>query len=257
MDRKTDLLDVTFLILVRLDTIDRLENILATTQFLSSNFATNIWVSEYASYNNGVLEKLLDQTIRYTFTEDQDPILYRTKFLNQMISTADKPFVCIWDTDVIIPVAQIVMAVGLLRRGEAEFAYPFERFFLDTTPLLRKIYLMERKIEFLEKNTKKMKEMYSPDPLGGAFFANLKAYKESGMENENFYGWGVEDGERIARWVNLKFKIHKVAGPLFHLSHERGINSHTHNSDQGLFKKKECRKSQISTNLTRIKLNDA
>lgn len=239
MSNSTNLSDITFLILVRLDSIDRLENILATTQFIALNFETNIWVSEYSSYNNGLLEKLLNKNIRYTFTEDHDPILFRTKFLNQMTCAVEKPFVAVWDTDVIVPIGQIIKAVELLQNDEADFVYPYDNFFYDTSHILRKFYLQERKIELLEQNTKKMKEMYAPNPLGGAFLANLNAYKEAGLENERFYGWGMEDGERCARWNNMGYKIHRVTGPLFHLSHERGINSAFHNEDQHLFKMKE------------------
>lgn len=256
MHIKTDLKDVTFLILVRLDSIDRLENILETSLYLSSNFDTNIWVSEYASYNNGLLERLLNKNIRYTFTEDNDPILYRTKFLNQMIQAVDKPFVSVWDTDVIAPIGQIILAVELLRNGEADFVYPYESHFFDTSPILRKLYLQERKIEILVENTNKMKEMYAPNPLGGAFLANLNVYKEAGMENERFYGWGMEDGERVARWGNLGYKIQRVTGPLFHLSHERGINSTFHNNDQGLFKKKEYKSVRRNTSLSRPQPNE-
>ena len=236
---KQNLMDVTFLFLVRLDTIDRLENILASTQFISSNFETNIRVSEYSSCNNGLLEKLLDKNIRYSFQEDHDPILFRTKFINQMTRSVETPFVAVWDADVIMSVGQVVMAVELLRNNEADFVYPYEKQALDTSLILRRLYLLDRKIQVLEQNVKKMKEMYSPNPLGGAFLANLKAYKESGLENENFYGWGLEDGERYYRWENLGYKIQRVPGPLFHLSHGRGINSTFHNGDQQLLKRKE------------------
>jgi hypothetical protein len=67
MDNIQNLSDVTFLFLVRLDNIDRLENTLAATQFLSSNSDTNIWVTEYSAYNNGLLEKLLDKNIQYSY----------------------------------------------------------------------------------------------------------------------------------------------------------------------------------------------
>jgi len=250
MKSKTDLSDVTFLILVRLDSIDRLQNILEVTQFLSSNFKTNIWVSEYSPFKDSLLEKLLIKTIRYTFNEDNDPILYRTKFLNQMTLSVKSPFVAIWDTDVLAPIGQINLSVELLRKGEADFVYPYDNYFFDTTSILRKLYLKERKIDLLEQNTKKMKEMYSPNPVGGAFLANLNTYKEAGLENENFYGWGLEDGERVARWGNLNYKIHRVTGPLFHLSHGRGINSAFHNDDQHLIKTKEIKnvRRNISVN---------
>jgi predicted glycosyltransferase involved in capsule biosynthesis len=256
MDNKVNLADVTFLVLVRLDSIDRLENILETTQFLDSNFETNIWVSEYASYNNGLLEKLLNKNIRYTFSEDYDPILYRTRFLNQMSQSVLTPYVAIWDTDVIAPVGQILISVELLRNGEADFVYPYDNYFYDTTPVLRKLYIQERNIELLEQNTKKMKEMYSPNPVGGAFLANLNTYKEAGLENESFYGWGLEDGERVSRWGNLDYKIHRVNGPLFHLSHGRGVNSVFHNDDQHFSKKKEIKKVRRNTSSSCLQLND-
>ena len=239
MDSIHSLSDVTFLFLVRLDTIDRLENTLAATQFLSSNFNATISVLECAPFNNGLLERLLDKNIQYTFQEDNDPILYRTKFLNQMAQKVKTPFVAVWDTDVIVPVNQVVKAVEFLKNGEADFVYPYEKYFLESSPILRKLYLQERKIEILEQNKKKMKELYLPNPVGGAFLARLKAYKDAGLENENFYGWGLEDGDRYYRWSNLGFKVKRVPGPLFHLSHGRGINSVFYNADQQMFKRRE------------------
>jgi len=237
--KRHNLEDVTFLFLVRLDSIDRLENTLAATRFLSVNFNTNIYVSEYSSYNNGLLEKLLDKTTRYTFQEDHDPILYRTRFLNQMTQKVETPFVAVWDTDVIVPAGQVMKAVELLSNGEADFVYPYETYFLESSPVLRKLYLREGKIEILEQNRKKMKELYLPNPVGGTFLAKLKAYKDAGLENENFYGWGLEDGDRYYRWLNLGYTIKRIPGPLFHLSHGRGINSTYHNPDQQMFKRKE------------------
>ena len=238
-ENKQNLRDVTFLFLIRLDTIDRLENILAATQFLLSNFETNIFVAEFSYYYNGLLEKLLDKSIRYSFNEDTDPILHRTRFLNQMAMDVDTPLVAVWDTDVIVAVVQVVKAIELLRNGEADFVYPYEKQFLETSPILRRLFFQEGEIEILDQNAKKMKEMYLPMPIGGAFIAKLKAYKESGLENEDFYGWGMEDGERFYRWENLGYKIKRVPGPLFHLSHGRGVNSIFHNIDQKFLKHKE------------------
>ena len=247
MDNLTDLMDVTILFPVRLDTIERLENTLAATQFLASAFETNIMVSEYFAYNNGLLERLLGNSIRYTFHEDHDPILYRTKFLNEMTQTVKTPIVAIWDTDAIAPKNQVLKAMEMLRNGEADFVYPYESYFFDTTPLLRKLYLERMDIDVLEQNTKKMKAMYPPNPVGGAFMANRQTYVDAGLENENFYGWGLEDGERYYRWLNLGYKVKRIPGPLFHLSHGRGINSTFHNPDQPMAKRKEIIKVRRNT----------
>lgn len=249
-----NLSNITLILLVKLDTIDRLENVLAVTKFLISSMESKIMVLECAPFNNGILEKLLDQTVQSKFQEDHDPILYRTKYLNQMIRSVETPYVAIWDTDVIVPINQIVKAIELLQSGEADFVYPYEKQFLDTSPILRKLFLESGNIEVLAQNAKKMKEMYLPNPVGGAFLANLKSYKESGLENEDFYGWGMEDGERYHRWENQDYKIKRVPGPLFHLSHGRGINSVFHNADQQFYKRKEvlsvCRNRSIDCTQT-------
>lgn len=249
MSKKIDFSDLTFLIPFRQDSLERLENIVLVTEFLVNNFKTNIRVLECAPYNNGMLEKLLDKAIQYDFLEDNDPILFRTKYINQMVREAITPYVSIWDIDAIAPVRQIVEALELLRSGEADFVYPYENQFLDTTPILRKLYIQERKVEFLEQNIKKLKEMYAPIPVGGGFLASLKAYKEVGIENEHFYGWGLEDGERYYRWENMGYKVKRIPGPMFHLTHPRGINSGFHNADQVYIKNKEITKVIRSKNI--------
>ena len=71
---------------------------------------------------------------------------------------------------------------------------------------------------------------YGTDMRGGAFLANREAYIKAGMENENFYGWGPEDWERIERWKNLGYRIKTIDGVLFHLTHPRDMNG-KHNSE--------------------------
>ena len=239
--------DLSIVFPVRLDSIERLENTLAATHFLVQNLQTNICVSEYSTYNNGILEKLLDKNIRYTFTEDHDPILHRTRFLNQMTQSIETLNVAVWDTDVIAPINQIIRSMEMLRNGEAEFVYPYEDHFLDTSPIIRRLFLETMNIDLLEQSVKKMKEMYYPNPVGGAFLANRQAYVASGLENENFYGWGLEDGERYYRWLKLGYKVKRIPGPLFHLSHGRGINSTFHNPDQPIAKRKEIIKVKRNT----------
>lgn len=253
MKEKIVLNDVTFNIIVRLDSIERLENIVASISFLNKYFDTTITVWECSYRNNGFLKKLLSNaSVGYVFKQDDDPILFRTHYLNQMIRETSTPLISIWDTDVIAPVNQIVDAVNLLRSQEADFVYPYDKQFLDTSAIIRNLYLEAEDIKLLIDNTKKMKQMYPPNPVGGAFFCNMKAYKDSGLENENFYGWGMEDGERYCRWEKMGYKIKRIDGPLFHLSHPRGINSDMHHPDQQIIKMREFK---ASNRLVKIKDN--
>ncbi len=229
---------------VRVDTVERLENIRTVVNFLFQHGFQNISVLEAAALCNGFVKELLGKRINYSFIKDEDLVFHRTRYINKMVSEATTPYVAIWDTDVIVPAKQVAEALRWLETGEADFAYPYDKPFLDTTPIIRKLFLEDGKIETLEQNRKKMKELYAPNPLGGAFLANRDAYIKSGMENEDFYGWGMEDGERFYRWQKLGYKIKRVPGPLYHLTHGRGINSMFHNPDQGLWKRKETLKAK-------------
>ena len=239
MDKLIDLSDLTILMTVYVDSIERLENLLATSQFLVDHFQTNVWVEEYAPYCNGLLSSLLDKNIRYTFKADDDPIFYRTKYLNMMSRSIETKYVSVWDADVLFPVNQIVQSIESLRTGKVDFVYPYNRQFFDTSSILRKLFLQERNVELLERNVLKMNPMYLPCPIGGAFLAKHESYLNAGLENENFYGWGMEDNERYYRWKECGYSVEFVPGPLFHLSHGRGINSRYHNPDQVFIKNKE------------------
>ena len=141
-----------------------------------------------------------------------------------MVRSVEVPYVSVWDVDVVAQPSQIVKAVELLRQG-TDFVYPYEKYFLDTSAVLRREYLKHGDLKVLQDYWRFMTEMYPPNPGGGAFLANRESYIRSGLENENFYGWGIEDGERFARWKNMGFTIERIEGPIFHLSHPRGINS--------------------------------
>ena len=61
--------------------------------------------------------------------------------------------------------------------------------------------------------------------VGGAFLVRKSLYLEAGGENEAFYGWGMEDQERIRRMFILGLPVTQVDGSLFHLFHPRNENS--------------------------------
>ena len=73
-----------------------------------------------------------------------------------------------------------------------------------------------------------MKSLYSVEgvigAVGGAVFAKTAKYIGAGMDNEAFYGWGLEDGERHYRWLEFGYKIYRHEDCLFHLSHPRDLN---------------------------------
>jgi predicted glycosyltransferase involved in capsule biosynthesis len=243
--KKTDLTDVTFIIPLRIDTVNRLENTLVIVDFLLGNFNSGISILEASHRDTGLLRKLLPEEVDYRYLEDSDAIFHRTKYINMLARICDTTFISLWDTDVIVPKAQIEETMKLLRDGNVDFVTPFQDKFLDTSDILRDLYIQTRDLGILEKHQGKMKGLYNPNPVGGVFFANRQSYADAGMENEKFYGWGREDGDRANRWKILGYRHKHVTGPLFHLSHERGLNSSFHSPNQKDKKMAEFQRSLV------------
>lgn len=223
--KKTDLNDVTFLIQTRLDSIDRLVNLRTTVQFIQKHFDTHIHILEADRFNSQLISKVVPAEVKVEFVNDRDPIYYRTYYINQMLKGCSTQIISIWETDVIVPPHQVIQAVEWIRSGNADFVHPYEKKMLDTSALIRELFLASGDWAILEKHQDKMNLMYPPNPVGGAFFANRNSYIESGMDNQNIYGWGIEDGERVTRWIRLGYKYKRIQGNLYHLTHSRGINS--------------------------------
>ena len=221
---KTDLRDLTFLFLLKPDSIIRIENMLTTTGYILRNFDTNVSVLEVSSYNNGILHKLLNRRIAYSFLEDKDPVFHRTKYRNLMTKEVKSPFLAVWDVDVIVDKQLIIDAMEKLRNGEADIAYPYNGEFYDTSEIIRNLFIRRNIIQILHRNRDRMLLIYGDDHKGGSFIASTAKYKQTGMENEEFYGWGEEDYERYNRWLTLGLIIYRAPGCMYHLSHPRDRN---------------------------------
>lgn len=249
---KFNALDLTIIIPVRIDSVVRLENIISVVSYLRHNLNTNIMILEASYYNNRILKKLLTSDVEYYFIEDKDPIFYRTHYLNYMAEKVQTEYLAIWDTDVIVPQNQIIDSIMHLRNGSADVAYPYDGNFLDTTKIIRYLYINSNNINVLNINKKKMIQIYGNQKMkGGAIIINSHKYKMAGMENENFYGWGPEDLERYACWKTLGYSIYMSTGCLFHLTHPRDYNGTFNSTYQELFLKLEldtiqyCSKDEI------------
>lgn len=222
---KHPLKDLTFLIPIRIDSIERLENVLAVTRYLNLNFSTNIMVLESSLGTNQFLKRLLQKNVTYISIIDDDPIFYRTHFLNLMTAQVTTPFLAIWDADAIVKKDQIIESINQLRTKEYDISFPYDGTFLDTSKIIRDIFIEHLNIKTLTENIDKMRYLYGSNQMGGGgILVNTQKYKDAGMENEHFYGWGPEDGERWERWIQFGYNIHRSQGYMFHLTHPRDMN---------------------------------
>ncbi len=219
-----DLTDVSFLFPVRIDSVVRLENLLAAVDCIVSRFNTNVYVLEAAPRNNGVLQRMLPDGVGYTFVSDDDPIFHRTRYINMLAARAYTPILAVWDADAILLPGQIDKAAEALRLGRADIAFPYNGYFFDTTTIIRDVFLKHNDLRVLVENRSKMLLPYGTDMGGGAFMISRDAFLKAMGEDEAFYGWGPEDWNRIEKWKALGLRMERIDGPLFHLTHPRDIN---------------------------------
>lgn len=166
--------------------------------------------------------------------EEKDIVFHRTRLINLALGKVDTPFVSVWDTDVVVKKEQIMMSIVTLRNGEFDVSFPYDGTFLNTDYVFRNQYIIHHDINKLLRFKNYMNILYGRNFVGGAFIINKEKYILSGGENENFYGWGPEDLDRVQRWEAMGYKIHRSKGPMFHLCHPRdmngGMRSEVHNN---------------------------
>lgn len=228
---KLDLSDLTFVIPVRLDTIQRLENLNFVIKYFLEHFETKFIILEADSIDKGLLKKILPPEVELHFVFDENPIFHRTKYINQLAGYIQTEYIAVWDSDVIVPVEQLLTSISLLRSKITDFVLPYDGRFYDTGPDLREVFFKHLNLIDLDQNAETMSLIYGFSASGGGFLANSIQYLDAGLENEGFKGWGIEDGERLRRWEILGFEVCRIKGKMFHLFHPRGQNSSFENDD--------------------------
>lgn len=215
--------DTSFLIPMRIDSEDRLQNIYAVTHYLTKYFQCEILLMEIDSEQKIDAEKL-GGNVRYMFVHDTEPRLRRALYFNQLTGLTPTPYIALYDTDVIIPVQQILEAVDVLRAGTYSVVSPYDGNFVGVDFLLKRIFISMQDPELFEANKGKLitgtKRSY-----GGVVFLNRAHYIAAGMENEYLTSWGPDDVERIKRMDILGYRVKRIKGNLYHLPHIRSDNS--------------------------------
>ena len=229
-DFKTDLSDVTFVVPLRIDSPERKANIDALIKYTFRNFSTKFIILE-ADSERRYFPETDQEGFRYEFIEDKDEVFHRTLWINRLLNLSDTPVVGIWDADAIAPVDQITDAVGRIRSGEAVLSFPYDGRFYSCDKLTSDLFRKHLNIEIPGKRVPVMNLMHGYHSVGGAFFVNKNKYLAAGGENENIYGWGPEDTERVKRLEINGIPVYYSSGNLYHLWHPIGKNSWFANSE--------------------------
>ncbi len=233
---KIDLNQATFIIPIRIESIDRLRNVITIVAFLLENFNTKRVIKEVDSESifkkkampilNEILETEIN--INHIFEKSLDHSFHRQKILNEMIMHSNTKIIVNYDCDVILPLKSYKTAYELILTGQCDVVYPYghgvyQRQVIPSDEVVSD-FLKSLNYDFLEKNSR----LYESD-FGWVQFFDRQVYINGGMENENFISYAPEDKERFYRFTTLGYNICRISEPIYHLEHFRGQNSWINN----------------------------
>ena len=239
---KKDLRDTTFVIPIRIESEDRLRNVITICCFLLENFNTRIILKEVDS-TSIFEERALPQIKRYLDNnvddlthifekiDPDDPIFYRMRYINQMLSMVDTKVVANYDCDVLLPISTYLKSEKAIVEDGFDAIYPYA--FGDENNGLqfcRQVWADDDVVSsFLSEDCNfsilDSKSTTAKAQYGHVQFFNKSSYIAAGMENENFRSWGPEDQERYYRFEKLGYKIGRVNDYVYHIEHSRGQDS--------------------------------
>lgn len=248
-----DLSNITFIIPLRIDSDDRLRNIILSTSFLLNKFDCKVIIKEsdemskFDTWALPLIKNIADTTnLSYIFEENYDEHFHRTRILNEMIMQTTTEIVVNYDSDIILPISSYVKAKEMLDSKKYDVVYPYRfgekgerKVVLDTKvedendlnclldfPIIKE-FISDFTPEVFDKSYGYAQNI---NGIGWAEYGmvqlfNTEVYKNGYLENENFIAYAPEDVERHHRWNMLGYIIGRVDNHAYHLEHKRTQNS--------------------------------
>ena len=223
--------DLTFIIPTRIETEDRLRNIISSVSYLLRHLPAKVIVKEVAPQSTfkfraiPEIKKYADiSNLTHLYENSVAPLFCKSKVLNDLIVAADTKFVANYDADCILPLTSYHQAYALLAGDKADVVYPYGCGIYQW----KAEYDMQVYQEFvstLDYRVLDKRKSLSNSTIGWTQFVNRQKYIDSYMMNENFVSWGCEDDEFYFRMSTLGNRIARVDDYVYHLEHSRTDNS--------------------------------
>lgn len=236
--KKYDLTDATFIVPIKLESDDRLRNIITTICYIISNFDTNIIIHEVDSKSIFLdqalpqISEFLDGDVKcidHFFEESYSSSFHRQKILNDMLMKSKTKVVINYDCDILLPKESYINAYNLIINNESDVVYPYGdgqwqyQVFADDE-LVTNFLVNDFDFQLLREKSKTYMSKF-----GFVQFFNRNVYIEGGMENENFVAYAPEDVERYYRFMTLGYRVNRIDDWVYHLEHKRTPNSWINN----------------------------
>lgn len=225
------MMNLTFLIPTRIETEDRLRNIISSVSYLLKHIPAKVIVKEVSQHPTfqfraiPEIRKYVDTSnLTYLYEETQEPLFCKSKVLNDLIVASDTKVVANYDADCILPLESYFQAYDAINEDQADVIYPYGcGVYQWKAEYNSGIY--EKFVTTLDTFILDQSKTLSNSTIGWTQFVNRQKYIESYMMNENFISWGCEDDEFYYRMSVLGNRIGRIDNYVYHLEHSRTHNS--------------------------------
>ena len=229
--------NLSFLLPCRIESEDRLRNVITSITYLLSTFPdSNVIVKEVDSHSHFKF-RALPEIKKYTdtsklihhFEESDEKFFHKTKILNDLLCLSTTDVVYNYDVDIVVPKDSIGFSYQAISDNQCDAVYPFGcgvyQWAVDYSSELMDNFILNK----FDLNLLKSHSNRRSSTIGWGQMIKRKVYIDSYMWNENFISWGAEDCEFYYRLSSLGYTVGRINDDIFHLEHGRTFNSHYNN----------------------------
>lgn len=232
-------MNLTFLMPCRIESEDRLKNIITSISYLLYHFPEcKIIVKEHdiqSIFEEKVLPYITQlfgkkpENLTHIFEYDPDSFFHKTRILNDLLLESKTEIVYNYDVDHLLPISSYHTAYNMISQHGFDAVYCYGVGVYQ--------WLVDYPIQMFDKFLKSKFDLnvlqpgcnICPSVMGLGQMIRRQSEIDSYMWNENFMAWGPEDCEFLYRIQVMGCKVGRVNDMCYHLNHERTFNSHYHN----------------------------
>ncbi len=125
--------DLTFLLPCRIESEDRLKNVITSVTYLLKNFPeSKVIIKEVDTHSHfkfralPVIKKYVAvDNLTHIFEENDDKFFHKTRILNDLLVASETEIVYNHDVDIVLPKSSYEIAYAYIKDGTADAVYPF------------------------------------------------------------------------------------------------------------------------------------
>ena len=223
--------DLSFIIPIRVDSEDRINNCLAIVRFITTHFpGAEIQLIEQDTVTKTAQVIAAYPMVRHDF-ELNAARFNKARAVNKGVLNTARALICMCDSDILLHPDAIHRACTILRKKRGRIVIPHNRIFMDISGTMKSEMVAGYDLDRYGRirrfsDVPRRSDVTARDCNGGIFLAERETLLLGGGLNAKMVSYGWEDTEFIRRFDRLGYYTTMLpAYNLVHLDHHRGADS--------------------------------